>query len=120
MKDHSRGKTATLWILSLVVLTSPLFFLFTLARHPGNGRAAWFAAITIALAAKTRWELSRHPWFWTTISAIVLLHIPLVVLVPWTATWVPRFVIMPFCVVDGLAILYLIQTVEKRMSPEAT
>jgi hypothetical protein len=99
-----------------VVLTSPLFFLFNFLRDPASGRAAWFGAFTIVLATMVRWELRKHNWFWATIAAIVVCHVPLVLYVPWSAHWVPSFLIAPFCVVDGIAILAVIQTVEKRMA----
>jgi hypothetical protein len=117
MTRPSPNRITLLWVAGAVVLTSPLFVLFKLLDHPGNGRAAWFTAFTIVLATKVRWELSRNGWFWATIAAIVLCHVPFVLFVPWTAQWVPSFVIMPFCVIDGIAILAIIQGVEKRMSP---
>ena len=116
MTEKSLNRISLLWVASAVALTFPLFLLFKYLGHSGNGRAAWFSAFTIVLVARVRWELSKHRWFWVTIAAIVLYHLPLVLLVPWTATWVPSFVIMPFCVVDGVAMLALIQAVEKRMS----
>lgn len=119
MADQSRKRISLLWCVAVVVLTFPLFVLFKLLGHPGNGRAAWFGAFTIVLAMRARWDLSRYRWFWATIAAIVLYHIPLVLFVPWTAAWVPAFAIMPLCVIDGLTILAIIQAVEKRMTPAA-
>ena len=63
-----------------------------------------------------RSELKKHTWFWTTLGVVILCHVPIVLFVPWTETWIPAFVIAPFCVADGVAILAVIQAVEKRVS----
>jgi hypothetical protein len=48
---------------------------------------------------------------------IVALHLPIIQFVPWTGKWVPAFAILPFCLVDIIAILALIHLVEKQMMP---
>lgn len=118
MTEQTVNKISLLWVVAVVALTFPLFLLFYYLGQSGNGRAAWFSSFTIILAAKVRWELSRYRWFWATIAATAVLHVPLVLFVPWTAKWIPSFLILPFCVVDGIAILAVIQAVEKRMSCE--
>jgi hypothetical protein len=116
MTEKAANKITLLWVVAAVVLTFPLFLLFYYLGQSGNGRAAWFSSLTIILAVRVRWELSRYRWFWATIAAIVVLHVPLILFVPWTAKWIPSFLILPFCVIDGIAILAVIQAVEERMT----
>ena len=116
MTEQASKRISLTSVVLAVVVTSPLFFLFNFLRDPGSGRAAWFGAFTIVLVTRVRWELRKHRWFWTTIAVIVICHVPLVLYMPWTAHWVPAFLIAPFCVADGIAILAIIQAVEKRMT----
>jgi hypothetical protein len=81
------------------------------------GRAAWLSAGVIIIATKVRWELHDRRWFWAVILLIAVLHLPLVFLVPWTSQWIPAALLFPFCAVDGIAILGIIQVVEKWMAP---
>lgn len=106
-----------LWSITVVVLTSPLFFLFDSFGKPGNGRAAWFSAMAILIAMKVRWELRKHIWFWLTIFCIVLAHVPLVLFVPWTSRWIPAVGILPIVVVDIAIIFGCLRLVEKWSSP---
>lgn len=71
------------WAIVAGICTSPLFILFTYFGDPGRGRAAWVSAISLATATRFLWDLRRCVWFWLTISIIALLHVPLILLVPW-------------------------------------
>jgi hypothetical protein len=104
------------WTIAIVVLTSPLFFLFDSFGEPGNGRAAWVGAGMILIAMKVRWELRTHIWFWITMSCIVAFHIPLVIFVPWTSRWIPAIGILPIGVADLAVIFGCLSLVEKWMS----
>ena len=114
-EDHNWGRY--FWAIAMVVLTSPLFFLFDSFGKPGNGRAAWIGAGVILIAMKMRWELRKHAWFWLTILCIVGVHVPLVLFVPWTSRWIPAMGILPIGVADIAAIFGCLHIVEKLMSP---
>jgi hypothetical protein len=106
-----------LWSITAAVLTSPLFFLFDSFGKPGNGRAAWFSAMTILIAMKVRWELRKHIWFWLTMLCIVAAHVPLVLFLPWTAQWIPAVGLLPIGVADIAVIFGCLYLVEKWRSP---
>lgn len=116
-KEGTKNPGTLLWSITAVIVTWPLYFLFSHFGEPGNGRAAWLCLGMLLIAIKVRWELHRHSWFWGTVVLIALAEIPMVVLVPWTSKWIPAIVMLPFCIVDCLAILWAIQTVEKWMAP---
>lgn len=120
-QGKSNGKNGTLlWSMTAVVLTFPLCLLFDHFGMPGSGRVAWFSLGMLLIAIKVRWELSSRPWFWATVSMIAVLHMPLVFFVPWTSKWIPAAIMLPFCVVDCLVILGIIQLVERWMTPESS
>jgi hypothetical protein len=60
-----------------------------------------------------RWDLRKHVWFWVTTLMLVLLHIPLVTLLPWPNNNYPGVVLLPGGLLD-LAIVYgTIKIIEK-------
>ena len=76
-----------------------------------------FSALVIGFAITIKWELRRHLWFWITLTVIVVLHILLILLVPWTTKWIPALVVTPFCIADLVVILTIIKLVEKLVGP---
>lgn len=72
-----------------------------------------FSAAAIGLAVATKWELRGHLWFWTTMSVIAALHVPLILFIPWTTKWVPAIVMAPFLAVDWYAMLVILSAIEK-------
>ena len=59
---------------------------------------------TIALKRKLR----RHAWFWGTMVVLAALHVPLVLLVPWTTRWVPALAIAAIDSVDLFLMLAIL------------
>ena len=120
MKNLSAGQTfgglTPLWALIAVSCASPLFFLFALQGDPGRGRAAMFSAAVIILAIRSRWDLSQHIWFWTTVAAIVGLHVPLVLLTHWPEASYPGFTLLLPAALDYAAIYGLMKVVERAMT----
>jgi hypothetical protein len=116
MNMRSESKVTLPWAVAAVLLTFPLFFLFKFFGRPANGRAAWFCAMALFLAVRFRWEVSRKTWFWPSIAAISLIHLPLILFFPWTAGWVPSFLIFPLVLADFFVVLILIHRVEMFMA----
>ena len=67
------------------------------------------AMLTIVTAIKWKWR--RHVWFWGTITALVALHLLLVVVIPWTTKWIPAIVAIPIGVADVYVMLFAISAV---------
>ena len=63
---------------------------------------------TLGFAVVIKWKLRRRVWFWITMTAIMALHVPLILLVPWTTKWVPAPVLVPFCVADLIVMLAIL------------
>jgi len=75
---------------------------------------------TLGFAVALKWKLRRRVWFWITMTAIVALHVPLILFVPWTTKWVPAPVLVPFCVADLCAMLAILSVVGKCMEGPKT
>ena len=67
----------------------------------------------VAIAIAMRRKLSRHVWFWITMTVIAALHVPLVLLVSWPTEWVPAIVVIPIGIADLYLMLAILSVVEK-------
>ena len=65
----------------------------------------------VSLAITMKWKLRTHGWFWITIVILAVLHIPLILFVPWTTKWIPAILIAPIGIVDLYAMLWAISVV---------
>ena len=79
-----------------------------------------YSTVVIAFAVAMRWQLRRHAWFWITMIVLVALHVPLILLVPWTTKWMPAFMIAPFGIADLYAILVILSAIAKLMQKPNT
>lgn len=112
--DAQKKRSITTKDLLLILLaTFPICALFLYLHEPGNARAGWFLSAVIVIAVRVRWDIHKRTWFWPTIAAVSLVHAAAIIMVPWTSKWVPAFIIFPFCALDGVAILGLLQLMER-------
>jgi hypothetical protein len=112
MTENAKPKW-TLWAIGNAIAVFPIVLLFHYLGKPTSGYPAALFVSLLGMVIRVRWELSRHAWFWMTVVAIIVIHAPLIWLVPWTSKWVPAFLIAPFCIVDALVILGIVNLVEK-------
>jgi len=117
-EEKSKRSISTLWVFLSVLATSPICVIFLYLGKPGSARAGWILSVVIVLAAKVRWELHDRVWFWPTIILISLVHLYALIAVTWTSKWIPAALIFPFCAVDGIAILWIFQLIEKLTSSQ--
>jgi hypothetical protein len=86
MADSDKRSTTSIskkWALLVAVCTVPLFFVFAYFGDPGRGQAACVCAVSITFAARFFGELRTSVCYWATLAVIVLLHTPVILLVPW-------------------------------------
>lgn len=100
----------------VVTLCGVLFyFIFDSVCGPATGRAASICAAMIVTVAWMRWDLRKHFWFWLTMAFVILLHVPLVMFIPWTNGNYPGVVLLPGALLD-LAVVYgCVKFVETQM-----
>jgi hypothetical protein len=106
-------KKAALIVTLFAVL---LYFALEYLGDSAKARAASICAAMIITATWMRWDLRSRVWFWVTILMLVLLHLPLIMLLPWTDKNYPGVVLLPGSLVD-LAVIYgVIKLVERVMT----
>lgn len=66
----------------------------------------------VAFAAKIRWRLRKHVWFWVVLLVVALFHVPLIISIHWPAHSVHGIVLLPISVVDLLITLGIIRLAE--------
>ena len=101
------------WVILAGICTSPIFILFIYLGDPGRGEAAWGSAVAVALAARFLWDLKDRTWYWVTIVVIVLLHVLLILLVPWPFKRWSYIQLLPIAFLDFGATYGIIRLVEK-------
>jgi hypothetical protein len=116
MTKQTRSKV----LLVSLVFIAVIFPVVPLLDHLGRPELTYpviAALVAIGLAIRGSWELRGRLWFWITITVIVALHVPLILLVPWKAGWVPARVTTAFGIAD-LAIIYGVIGFIKKLSEE--
>jgi hypothetical protein len=91
----------------------PVFLLF---RYFGRVNLALSACVclgAILIVIRIRWELRKRTWFWATIVLVLLLHVPVILLVPWPHMTVNRITLLPIGFADFLIVLGAVKFVER-------
>ena len=65
-----------------------------------------------------KWELRQHTWFWTVLTALVMLHAVLIWYIPWTSKWVPALAIAVISSADFCLMLWILVAVGRMAGPE--
>ncbi len=120
MEEMKTGKvtarTATRWGLTVAVLTLPVAVIVGYFVNRATGMAAWVALMMMIGAVRAFWHLRRHTWFWMSVAALTIIHVVLIIVVPWPTKSFPAPELWPVGIVDFLAICGFIKLVEKAMT----
>jgi hypothetical protein len=99
------------------VLMFVIYVVFDELGDPGRGQAAAISFLGVAMATGFSWDLRKRWWFWVTTAMIILLHIPLILLIPWPFKQLSYVALLPLGLLDfGIAygIIRLVKnTIEK-------
>jgi hypothetical protein len=98
-------------ILCVILGALSLLILFDHFGKLTLARPSLTSAAMVIIAIAMRWKLKRHVWFWITMVVLAALHVPVVLLVPWTTKWVPAFAIIPIGVADLYIMLWVLSFV---------
>ncbi|HEY0758716.1 MAG TPA: hypothetical protein VGD59_05600 [Acidisarcina sp.] len=108
-------------VLCVILGALALLILFDHFGKLTLARPTMTSAAMVVIAIAMRWKLKGHGWFWLTMIVLAALHVPLVLLVPWTTRWIPAFIIIPFGMADLYLMLWVLSVVGKFMGePEAS
>lgn len=103
------------WYIGVGISFFPVYLLFAGLRNVGCGTAAACFGIAIAIAVRLRWELRDRIWFWFTVSIVTLLHLAMILFIPWPNTDFGFPIVFPIGVLDCFVISYLFRLVGKWM-----
>jgi len=92
-------------------------FIFAYLGDAGKGRAAAISLAVIIIVARARWDLKNYAWFWITLVVMIALHVPLVLLIPWTSRSYPGITLLPVAAVDYAIVYGCIKLTEKALKP---
>lgn len=92
--------------------------LFNLLGRFDLARPALCSMAMLGVFIAIKWKLRRQAWFWTTMTVIVVLHVLLILFVPWNTKWVPTIVIIPIGIADLYAMLAILSVVGKFMEKD--
>jgi hypothetical protein len=109
-----------------LILWFVLFLCVTLAvlsglDYFGNFELAYPILISITVLSvviKIYPELYRKRWFWMTLLVFSLLHLFLIIYVPWKADWLPGSTLFIIALPDVALMIGVITFVQKLISTE--
>jgi len=108
-----------IWAVVAFLLSLPVAAIVGHHLGPGRGRAAGVAFALMIGGVLVFRRLIRRPWFWMSIAALVIIHIVLIVVVPWSNGSFPAPELWPIGIADFAAICGFIKLVEKLMTRNA-
>lgn len=97
-----------------------LALLFVSIERFDLARPTMVSVAMVSLAITMRWKLRTRGWFWITMTILAVLHLPLILFVPWTTKWIPAVVIAPVGIADLYAMLWVLSVVGKFMEDPKT
>ena len=114
--ENVTSRTAARWGLLVGVISLPVAMVVSHFFDPGRGRAAGIALAMMIGGIWAFWHQRRHAWFWMAVAALTVIHVVLIILVPWSNKSFPAPALWPVGIVDFAAICGFIKLVEKAMS----
>ena len=100
-------------VLLVIAGAAAAYSLFDHFGEAAIARPTLYSAAVITITIAMRWKLREHLWFWVTTAFLTALHVPLILLVPWTDKWIPALVVIPVGILDSYAMLWVISVVAK-------
>ena len=76
--------------------------------------------LVFGLLIALKWKLRRRIWFWCIMIFIAALHVPLILLIPWTTQWVPALAIGAIDSADFCVIIWVLAAVGRLMEGQET
>ena len=114
--ENVTARTATKWGFIAFLLSLPVAIAVSHFVDPGRGRAAGVALGLMVFSIRVFWYLRKRPWFWMALAALTVIHVVLIVMVPWSNKSFPAPALWPIGIADFAAICGFIKLVEKAMS----
>jgi hypothetical protein len=114
--ENVTARAVKKWAFIAILLSLPVAIVVSHFVDPGRGRAAGVSLALMIGAVRAFWYLRRHAWFWMSVATLTIIHVVLIVVVPWTNKSFPAPALWPVGIADFAAICGLIKLIEKGMS----
>ena len=111
LKFKSAGRATGLWVGLCGVA---VYVLFALEGRLGLARAGSVSVAVLLVVGYVSWNFRHLRVFWYVMAALLILHLALVLLVPWGDQHMPGFVLLPIGILDFALSLFCAHTVLKR------
>ena len=102
------GPPSRRWIIGVILAEAVVYGVVFALANADRAFVADISFATIVLAARTRWDLRNHDWFWILIGVFALGHIVAVMLIGWHLHVHPASLLTPFAVADFALMLGLL------------
>lgn len=92
------------WMAGCAIIVWPFY-------HAGRldlARPVLYSIGMLSVVIAIKWKLRGHVWFWGTMTVLAALHVSLILLVPWTAKWIPALVVIPIAIADVYVMLWIV------------
>ncbi len=107
-------------VLCLIVGALPIYWLFDHFGRLNIALPTLNCVGMLVFAVVVKWKLRRHVWFWITLAVIAVLHLPLILFVPWGTRWVPAIAIAAIDSADLIVMLAILTLVGKFIEEPKT
>ena len=102
------------WVsLCLGIVSLPIYWSFDHLGKLDIALPTLNCILVLGFVVAVKWKWRWHVWFWITMAVLAMLHVPLVLFVPWTTKWVPALAIAGIDSVDLIVMLAILAVVEK-------
>jgi len=118
--ENVTPRTVKKWAFIALGISIPVAIVIGRFVDPGRGRASGLSLALMIGAVRAFWYLRRNGWFWTTVAALTIIHVVLIVVIPWTNKSIPAPALWPIGIADFAAICGLLKLVEKILSRDRT
>ena len=93
----------TRWALWTLLLMVPLYFLAEHFGYDDRGFAGGIFVAAIGFAARAHWDSRKRVTYWIAVVVLLVVHIPLVILLPWPTWKLSGAASMPILFLDFFA-----------------
>lgn len=102
--------------LLIFILAAPTTFLFALYGRLELALPLMISIGVLGFVIFFKRKLRHDRWFWVAMAVIALLHLCLILFVPWTTRWVPALAISVIASADFCLILWILHVVERLIA----
>ena len=109
------------WVwLTWMAFCLPIILLFDHFGRMNMSLPVLNIILVFGLLIALKWKLRRRIWFWCIMIFIAALHVPLILLIPWTTQWVPALAIGAIDSADFCVIIWVLAAVGRLMEGQET